>query len=82
MQYQNTIIRRILTPINRRKFKTIVNKYKGDFAAKKLRCWEQFIAILLGQLGHCSSLRVCRVQFFAPILSFRGSINVRRNMRS
>lgn len=57
MQYQNTIIGKILTPINRRKFKTIVNKYKGDFAAKKLRCWEQFIAILLGQISNCSSLR-------------------------
>ena len=57
MQYQNTIIGKILTPINRRKFKTFVNKYKGDFAAKKLRCWEQFVAILLGQLSNCSSLR-------------------------
>ena len=57
MQYQNTIIGKFLTPINRRKFKTFVNKYNGDFAAKKLRCWEQFIAILLGQLSNCSSLR-------------------------
>lgn len=57
MQYQNTIIGKILTPINRRKFKAFVNKYKGDFAAKKLSCWEQFIAILLGQLSNCSSLR-------------------------
>ena len=57
MQYQNTIIGKILTPINRRKFKALVNKYKGDFAAKKLSCWEQFIAILLGQLSNCSSLR-------------------------
>lgn len=57
MQKHNTIIGKILTPINRRKFKTIVNKYKGDFAAKRLRCWEQFIAILLGQLSNCSSLR-------------------------
>lgn len=57
MQYQNTIIGKILTPINRRKFKHFVDKYKGDFAAKKMRCWEQFVAILLGQLGNCSSLR-------------------------
>ena len=56
MQYQNTIIGKLLTPINRRKFKTFVNKYKGDFGAKKLRCWEQFIAILLGQVENCSSL--------------------------
>ena len=57
MQYQNNIIGKLLTPVNRRKFKRIVEKYKGDYAAKKLTCWEQFIAILLGQLGNCSSLR-------------------------
>ena len=57
MQYQNTIIGKILTPINRRKFKRFVKKYNGDFATKKLSTWEQFIAILLGQLTNCSSLR-------------------------
>ena len=57
MQYQNNIIGKLLTPVNRRKFKRIVEKYKGDYAAKKLTCWEQFIAILLGQLSNCSSLR-------------------------
>ena len=67
MQYQHTIIGKILTPINRRKFKHFVDKYKGDFAAKKMRCWEQFVAILLGQLGNCSSLREIEstVQFHA-----------------
>ncbi len=48
MHYQNNIIGKILTPINRRKFKLFVKKYNGDFAAKKMNCWEQFIAILLG----------------------------------
>ena len=57
MQYQNNIIGKLLTPVNRRKFKRIVEKYKGDYAAKKLTCWEQFIAILLGQFGNCTSLR-------------------------
>lgn len=57
MQYKNNIFGKLLTPINRKKFKRIVKKYKGDYAAKKLTCWEQFIAILLGQLGNCSSLR-------------------------
>jgi putative transposase len=57
MQYHNTIIGKLLTPINRRKFKHFVDKYNGDFAAKKLSCWEQFVAILLGQVGNCSSLR-------------------------
>ena len=57
MQYQNNIIGKLLTPVNRKKFKRIVDKYKGDYAAKRLTCWEQFIAILLGQLNNCSSLR-------------------------
>ena len=57
MQYKNNIIGKILTPINRRKFKRFVKKYNGDFATKKLSTWEQFIAILLGQLTNCSSLR-------------------------
>lgn len=57
MHYQNTIIGKILTPLNRRKFKRFVDKYNGDFAAKKMTCWEQFIAIFLGQIGNCSSLR-------------------------
>ena len=57
MQYKNNIIGKILTPINRRKFKRFVKKYNSDFATKKLSTWEQFIAILLGQLTNCSSLR-------------------------
>lgn len=79
MQYQNTIIGKILTPINRRKFKHFVDKYRGDFAIKKMRCWEQFVAILLGQLGNCSSLREIEatVQFHAKEhyhLGLRGNI--------
>lgn len=57
MQKYSTIIGKILTPVNRRGFKRIVQKYNGDFAVKKLSCWEQFIAILLGQITNCSSLR-------------------------
>jgi len=57
MQYKSNIIGKILTPVNRRKFRGFVDKYNGDFAAKKLTCWEQFVAILLGQIGNCSSLR-------------------------
>lgn len=57
MHHQNTIIGKILTPLNRRKFKHFVDKYNGDFAAKKMTCWEQFIAVFLGQISNCSSLR-------------------------
>jgi putative transposase len=55
--FNNNIVGKLITPVNRRTFKNIVDKYKGDFACKKLTTWEQFMAILLGQLGSCNSLR-------------------------
>ena len=57
MQEYNTIIGKLLAGVNRKKFKRIVDKYNGDFAVKKLNCWEQFIAILLGQITESVSLR-------------------------
>lgn len=57
MQKYNTIIGKLLSGINRKKFKRIVDKYNGDFAAKKLTCWEQFVAVFLGQISSSKSLR-------------------------
>ena len=57
MPEYNTIIGKFLNGVNRRKFKRIVDKYNGDFACKKLSCWEQFVAVFLGQITNCSSLR-------------------------
>jgi len=57
LQEYNTIIGKLLSGINRKKFKRIVDKYKGDYSAKKLHCWEQFTAICLGQITQSSTLR-------------------------
>lgn len=57
MQEYNTIIGKLLSGIDRKKFKRIVDKYKGDFAVKKLSCWEQFVAVFLGQITGASTLR-------------------------
>ena len=57
MQKYNTIIGKLLAGINRKKFKSIVNKYHGDFAVKKLNCWEQFVSVFLGQISQSTSLR-------------------------
>ena len=57
MQEYNTIIGKLLSGIERKKFKRIVDKYKGDFAVKKLSCWEQFVAVFLGQITGASTLR-------------------------
>lgn len=57
MQEYNTIIGKLLSGVNRKKFKRIVDKYKGDFAVKKLTCWEQFVSVFLGQITESSTLR-------------------------
>lgn len=57
MQEYSTIIGKLLSGVNRKKFKRFVDKYNGDFACKKLNCWEQFVAVFLGQITTCSSLR-------------------------
>lgn len=57
MQEYNTIIGKLLAGINRKKFKNIVNKYRGDFAVKKLSCWEQFVSVFLGQITQSTTLR-------------------------
>lgn len=57
MQEYNTIIGKLLSGINRKKFKRIVDKYSGDYAVKKLSCWEQFVSLFLGQITKSSTLR-------------------------
>lgn len=58
MQEYNTIIGNLFNSIDRRVFKRIVDKYKGEYYSKSLTCWEQFVCIFLGQiLQNCKSLR-------------------------
>jgi putative transposase len=57
LQEKCTIIGKILKAVDRRKFNKIVDKYKGDYYSKNLSCWEQFVAILLGQITNSNSLR-------------------------
>ena len=56
--YNGTItFNKIIAPINRRKFKKIVDKYGGDIGVKGFTCWHHFISILFGQIANCNSLR-------------------------
>ncbi len=58
MQEYNTIIGNLFNSIDRRVFKRIVDKHKGEYYSKSLTCWEQFVCIFLGQILHnCKSLR-------------------------
>ena len=57
MSYQNTIFKQILQIIPRYEFEKSVKKHKGDFASKGFTCWEQFVAMLFGQLSGQTGLR-------------------------
>jgi hypothetical protein len=57
LQEYNTIIGKLLAPVNRRKFKRFVDKYNGDHYIKYFDCWTQFVSVFLGQISNSSSLR-------------------------
>lgn len=57
MQEYNTIIGKLLSGINRKQFKRIVNKYNGDRYVKYFNCWSQFVCIFIGQIGNLKSIR-------------------------
>lgn len=57
MQEHNTIIGKLLSGINRKQFKRIVDKYSGDKYVKYFNCWSQFVCIFIGQIGNLKSLR-------------------------
>ena len=42
---------------DRSKFNRIVTKYNGDRYVKHLTCWNQFLAMMFGQLSNRESLR-------------------------
>ena len=43
--------------LDRSKFSRIVAKYNGDRYVKHLTCWNQFLAMMFGQLANRESLR-------------------------
>ena len=43
--------------LDRSKFNRIVAKYNGDRYVKHLTCWNQFLAMMFGQLANRESLR-------------------------
>lgn len=57
MKYHNTIFGQMLQLFSRLEFQSFVKEYKGDYRARTLRCWDQFIYLLFAQLGSQNSLR-------------------------
>ena len=57
MAYHTTILGQMLQLVSRLEFQSIVYRHKGDHRARKLRCWDQFTYLVIGQLGRRDSLR-------------------------
>jgi hypothetical protein len=57
-----------------RRFGSCVNRYKGDYKVKKLKCADLFRIMAFGQLTYCESLRsiVTRLNAFKPKLYHMG----------
>lgn len=51
------VFTQIASFLNRSKFNRIVSKYDGDKYVKHFTCWNQLLAMMLGQLSNRDSLR-------------------------
>lgn len=51
------IFRQVAQYLPRYQFDKLVRKYKGDYRAHELTCYNQFLHLLFGQLTACNSLR-------------------------
>ena len=43
--------------IPRYELQKCINKYKGDYRTRELKCWDQFLAMCFGQITHRESMR-------------------------
>lgn len=57
MKYQNSVFSQLLELIPRDRFQGFVEKYDGDKKTHRLRCWDQFLALVYAQIRKMDSLR-------------------------
>jgi putative transposase len=57
MRYRDSIFGRLLEPINRRQFQTVVDRLDGDAYDKSFKSWDHLVALVYAQLSGNDSLR-------------------------
>jgi hypothetical protein len=57
MAYVPTILSQVVAIISHDRFKTIVDRYKGDYRVQTFSCWSQLVVMLFAQLDDKESLR-------------------------
>jgi len=57
MRFTPSILGKLVEPINRRRFQTIVDDHEGDAYDKSFKSWDQLVAMLYAQLSGIDNLR-------------------------
>ena len=57
MNKEKYVFSQLVSFLDRSKFNLIVAKYDGDKYVKHFTCWNQFLAMMFGQLSNRESLR-------------------------
>jgi putative transposase len=65
MQYRNSIFGGLLKPIDRRRFRAIVERFDGDAYDKSFKSWDHMVTLVFAQLGRVDSLRGLELAFNA-----------------
>jgi IS4 transposase len=65
MRYLDSIFGSLLKLIDRRQFRTIVERHDGDAYDKSFRSWDHLVALIFGQLSHIDTLRGLETAFNA-----------------
>lgn len=52
-----TVLAQLLSFVPQRTFRRCVERHRGNFNVRKFSCWDQFVCMLLAQLGRKESLR-------------------------
>ena len=57
MRFCNSIFATLLKPLDRRRFKSIVDRHQGDAYDKSFHSWDHLLALIFAQLSGLNSLR-------------------------
>jgi putative transposase len=57
MRFRPSIFSKLLEPVNRRQFQTIVARYDGDRYDKTFKSWDHLVALVFAQFSACEGLR-------------------------
>jgi IS4 transposase len=57
MRFARSIVGKLVEPINRRRFKAIVDEHSGDAYGKSFKSWDHLMVLIYAQLSGTTSLR-------------------------